>query len=237
MYRFAGTSTPQVRNNWLKVIHANKVVVWLILHNNKNIHLNGTFCNWLYAWNNTYYRDKLHTGQPYKTHFELRIDWLFCTQIKVHDWYSEPVSNAESKWGFAPSLHSHVPTKCSRAFGVLEFHISTVRVHPNVPIRAIFLFARMPRFWVEAAEEQYGVNFLAKSAIYVHVHAYQQEHRRLAVTVIILVLLRTTIHWRTVRRSRGLRPKPQQHQGWEWLYSLFPNVVLAVLSFAQSIQV
>ena len=44
---------------------------------------------------------------------------------------------------FAPTLDPYVPTECSRAFGMLEFHMGAVRVHPKVPVRAVLLLVRM----------------------------------------------------------------------------------------------
>lgn len=74
------------------------------------------------------------------------------------------MSKGDTPRRFAPTLDPYVPTECSRAFGVLEFHMCAVWVHPKVPVRALLLLVRMlfrPREgdWdssvrVKAAEEK-----------------------------------------------------------------------------------
>ena len=74
------------------------------------------------------------------------------------------MSKGDTPRRFAPTLDPYVPTECSRAFGVLEFHMGAARVHPKVPVRAVLLLVRMlfrPREgdWdssvrVKAAEEK-----------------------------------------------------------------------------------
>ena len=53
------------------------------------------------------------------------------------------MSKGDTPRRFTPTLHPYVPTECSRAFGMLEFHMGAVRAYPKVPVRAVLLFVRM----------------------------------------------------------------------------------------------
>ena len=115
---------------------------------------------------------------------------------------------------FAPTLHLYAPTECSTAFGMVEFHMGAVRVHPEIPFRAVLPFGRMlfgrmlfrPREgdWdfsvrVKAAEEkklEAVIQYYSHHAcLLMHAHACTDE---LKITMVILHALILLLQYYTV---------------------------------------